>query len=53
MEGTIRIPISVVRASKISKTFSVTLGIREEHNLYIAELVAIAYYLNHLPEIKY
>ncbi|KAG7001224.1 Retrovirus-related Pol polyprotein from type-1 retrotransposable element R1 [Fusarium oxysporum f. sp. conglutinans] len=53
MGGTIRIPISVARAGKISETFSVTLGTREEHNPYTAELVAIAHCLNHLPEMKY
>ncbi|RFN43213.1 hypothetical protein FIE12Z_12549 [Fusarium flagelliforme] len=53
MGGTIRIPISVARAGKISETFSVTLGTREEHNPYTAELAAIAHGLGCLPEIKY
>jgi ribonuclease HI len=53
MGGTIRIPISVARAGKISETFSVTLGTREKHNPYIAELAAIAYGLNYLPAIKH
>ncbi|KAF5709862.1 reverse transcriptase [Fusarium globosum] len=53
MGGTIRIPISVARAGKISETFSVTLGTREEHNPYTAELAAIAHGLSCLPEIKY
>jgi ribonuclease HI len=53
MGGTIRIPISVARAGKIGETFSVTLGTREEHNPYTAELAAIAHGLNYLPEIKY
>jgi hypothetical protein len=41
MGGTIRIPISVARAGKISETFSVTLGTREEHNPYTAELALL------------
>ncbi|KAK7582830.1 hypothetical protein V3481_012128 [Fusarium oxysporum f. sp. vasinfectum] len=53
MGGTIRIPISVARAGKVSETFSVTLGTREEHNPYTAELAAIADGLGCLPEIKY
>ncbi|EXM13869.1 hypothetical protein FOTG_17687 [Fusarium oxysporum f. sp. vasinfectum 25433] len=53
MGGAIRIPISVARAGKISETFSVTLGTREEHNPYTAELAAIAHGLGCLPEIKY
>ncbi|KAG6989317.1 Retrovirus-related Pol polyprotein from type-1 retrotransposable element R1 [Fusarium oxysporum f. sp. conglutinans] len=53
MGGTIRIPISVARAGKISETFSVTLGTREEHNPYTAELAAIAHGLGCLPEIRY
>ncbi|RKK21135.1 hypothetical protein BFJ66_g17708, partial [Fusarium oxysporum f. sp. cepae] len=53
MGGAIRIPISVARAGKISETFSVTLGTREEHNPYTAELAAIAHGLSCLPEIKY
>ncbi|KAL9572067.1 hypothetical protein ACKAV7_003784 [Fusarium commune] len=53
MGGAVRIPISVARAGKISETFSVTLGMREEHNPYTAELAAIAHGLNYLPEMKY
>jgi ribonuclease HI len=53
MGGTISIPISVARAGKISETFSATLGTREEHNPYTAELVAITYGLNYLPAIKH
>jgi len=53
IEGAIRIPISVARAGKISETFLVTLGTREEYNPYIAELTAITYGLGYLPEIKY
>jgi ribonuclease HI len=53
MGGAIKIPISVARADKISETFSVTLGTREEHNPYTAELAAIAHGLGCLPEIKY
>jgi ribonuclease HI len=53
MGGTIKIPISVARAGKISETFSVTLGTREEHNPYTAELAAIAHGLNYLPAIKH
>jgi hypothetical protein len=51
--GTVRIPISLARASKIIETFSVTLGTTEEYNTYTAELVAIACGLKYLPEIKY
>ena len=43
----------MARASKIIKNFSVILGIREEHNPYAAELAAITYRLNYLPEIEY
>jgi ribonuclease HI len=53
MGGTIRIPISVARAGKISETFSVTLGTREEHNPYTAELAVISHGLGCLPEIKH
>ncbi|RKK76153.1 hypothetical protein BFJ68_g18054, partial [Fusarium oxysporum] len=53
MGGTIRIPISVARAGKLIETFSVTLGSREEHNPYTAELAAITHGLRCLPEIKY
>ncbi|RKK63865.1 hypothetical protein BFJ69_g16841 [Fusarium oxysporum] len=53
MGGTIRIPVSVARAGKIIENFSVTLGTREEHNRYAAELAAIAHGLNYLPEIEY
>jgi hypothetical protein len=53
MEGAIRIPISMARAGKISETFLVTLGTREEHNPYTAKLAVIAYSLGRLPEIKY
>ncbi|KAF4337193.1 reverse transcriptase [Fusarium beomiforme] len=53
MGGATRIPISMARAGKISETFSVTLGTREEHNPYTAELAAIAQGLGCLPEIKY
>ncbi|KAM5528203.1 reverse transcriptase [Fusarium oxysporum f. sp. phaseoli] len=49
----IRIPISVARAGKISEAFSVTLGTREEHNTYTAELAAIAHGLGCLPAMKY
>ncbi|EMT69792.1 hypothetical protein FOC4_g10000256 [Fusarium odoratissimum] len=49
----IRIPISVARAGKISEAFSVTLGTKEEHNPYIAELAAITHGLGCLPEMKY
>lgn len=34
------------------KTFSVTLGVRAEQNLYSAELAAMAYALNLLPALK-
>ncbi|OBS16136.1 hypothetical protein FPOA_13206 [Fusarium poae] len=53
MGGTIRIPISVARAGEIIETFLVTLGTREEHNPYTAELAAIAYGLNYLPAVKH
>ncbi|KAF6515169.1 hypothetical protein HZS61_005075 [Fusarium oxysporum f. sp. conglutinans] len=53
MGGTIRIPVAVARAGKIIENFSVTLGTREEHNPYAAELAAIAHGLNCLPEMKY
>jgi ribonuclease HI len=53
MGGTITIPIFTARAGKISETFSVTLGTREEHNPYIAELAAVTYSLSYLLEIKY
>ncbi|KAL9563893.1 hypothetical protein ACKAV7_011928 [Fusarium commune] len=53
MGGTVRTPVSVARAGKIIKNFSVTLGMREEHNPYAAELAAIASRLNCLPEMKY
>ncbi|RKL00430.1 hypothetical protein BFJ70_g17447, partial [Fusarium oxysporum] len=53
MGGTIRIPISVARAGKLIETFLVTLGSREEHNPYTAELAAITHGLRCLPEIKY
>ena len=43
----------MARAGKIIKNFSVTLGTREEHNPYAAELAAIAHGLNCLPEMKY
>jgi hypothetical protein len=53
MGRTIKILISVVRAGKIIKTFLVTLGIKEEYNLYMAELAVIIYSLNYLLVIKY
>ncbi|SCO54574.1 related to reverse transcriptase [Fusarium fujikuroi] len=53
MGGAIRIPISVARAGKLNETFSITLGTREEHNPYNAELAAIARGLGCLSEIKY
>jgi ribonuclease HI len=53
MGGAVRIPISVARARKIIETFSVTLGTREEHNPYTAELAAIAHGLGCLPEMKH
>ncbi|KAG7001626.1 hypothetical protein FocnCong_v011512 [Fusarium oxysporum f. sp. conglutinans] len=45
--------VTIARAGKIIETFSVTLGTTEEHNLYTAELVAIARGLRYLPEMKY
>jgi ribonuclease HI len=53
MGGAVRIPISVARAGKLIDTFSVSLGSKEEHNPYTAELAAIAHGLGYLPEIKY
>ncbi|KAM5528719.1 hypothetical protein FOXYSP1_19200 [Fusarium oxysporum f. sp. phaseoli] len=53
MGETVRIPASVARAGKIIENFSVTLGTREEHNPYAAELAAITHGLNCLPEMKY
>lgn len=53
MGGTVRLPVSVARAGKIIETFSVTLGTREDHNPYTAELAAIAHGLGYLPEMKY
>ncbi|KAK2687437.1 hypothetical protein QWA68_014059 [Fusarium oxysporum] len=50
MGGTVRTPVSVARAGKIIENISVTLGTREEHNPYAAELAAIAHGLNCLPE---
>jgi hypothetical protein len=43
----------MARAGKISETFSITLGIKEEYNPYTAGLAAITYSLNYLPAIKY
>jgi ribonuclease HI len=53
MGGTIRLPLSITKAGKIIETFSVTLGTREEHNPYTAELAAIAHGLKWLPEMRY
>ncbi|EXL38905.1 hypothetical protein FOCG_18465 [Fusarium oxysporum f. sp. radicis-lycopersici 26381] len=53
MGGVIRIPISAARAGKTNETFSVTLGSRERHSPYTAELAAIAHGLGCLPEIEY
>jgi len=53
MGGVIRIPISAARAGKTNETFSVTLGWREGHSPYTAELAAIAHGLGCLPEIEY
>jgi ribonuclease HI len=51
--GTIQVPLSVARAGKITENFSVTMGSREEHKPYTAELAAITYGLNYLPALKY
>ncbi|EXK23583.1 hypothetical protein FOMG_19655 [Fusarium oxysporum f. sp. melonis 26406] len=48
MGGVIRVPISAARAGKTNETFSVTLGSRERHNPYTAELAAIAHGLGYL-----
>ncbi|KNB16717.1 hypothetical protein FOXG_14812 [Fusarium oxysporum f. sp. lycopersici 4287] len=53
MGGVIRIPISAARAGKTNETFSVTLGSRERHSPYTAELAAISHGLGCLPEIEY
>ena len=53
MGGTVRLPLSITKAGKIIETFSVTLGTREEHNPYTAELAAIAHSLKWLPEMRY
>ena len=53
MGGTVRLPLSMAKAGKIVETFSVTLGTREEHNPYTAELAAIAHGLKWLPEMRY
>ncbi|PNP54013.1 hypothetical protein FNYG_15650 [Fusarium nygamai] len=53
MGGTVRAPVSVARAGKIIENFSVTLGTREEHNPYAAELAAITHGLKCLPEMKH
>lgn len=53
MGGTVRLPLSMIKAGKIIETFSVTLGTREEYNPYIVELAAIAYGIKWLLEMSY
>ena len=50
--GAVQLVASVHRSPKL-ETFSSTLGMRSEQNLYSGELAAIAHALNSLPKLRF